>query len=555
MDYLQACKLRYYAQDNSEIIIKKVRKDLDPSITSCRHELLCIFNDMLTITPCCYWNKSVYTQTITQLNKIATQKLDITIDEIMIEHFLIGYHTYAQVSDIINDLSELNDSPAIKNRQYRIPTYISIVEGCLTNLFRFIALLQNQISEKDYSSIYKLSPLCEILNKNGFNLLTADIDINIRNAINHGGLAFKEDGKDIDFHYNENHRSVSCMFHAFEFDRLIERVYDTASAVILGACSFLNEHWDSISVDLTEKSFVPFCLFSMELSIPTIRCRYLSEIPDNKQLNIDIEITDSERTHILQTAIELAMLIFDRYNDYEKYFVSFSNERLQTSWVRFTFQEVYDMINKKREFTEVVTEATKRKDVIIFDPSTEELDLQEIKYFRFPNHTENNFKINHVADASLPDRKRLKCHLFIGDIDDKEEIVAIIKKSIQWLKTVRNVDSPTLHHKNGNIESDALYINVYRQDARRNKELFPSNENFVCFADYNSDGNTTLKCGGLPQKIWQQLYHEKIGQIDIAWREGKYTIRKTKKIDVNASCPCGSGKKFKKCCRGNGVYD
>ena len=105
------------------------------------------------------------------------------------------------------------------------------------------------------------------------------------------------------------------------------------------------------------------------------------------------------------------------------------------------------------------------------------------------------------------------------------------------------------------MEADALYINVYRYDARKNKELLPSNENFVCFVDYNASGKTTLVNGGLPRKIWGQFHHEKVGQIDIAWREGKYTIRSVRKIGANELCPCGSGLKFKKCCRGKGIYD
>lgn len=32
-------------------------------------------------------------------------------------------------------------------------------------------------------------------------------------------------------------------------------------------------------------------------------------------------------------------------------------------------------------------------------------------------------------------------------------------------------------------------------------------------------------------------------------------IRKEQKIGANDLCPCGSGNKFKRCCRGNGVYD
>lgn len=529
MNFLYDCELRYYSKDNSVAVIEKVCEQLDSTIVSCEHTLLCIFNDIFTKVPCCYWNKAIYIQTSDQLENLAIQNPNIVIDESIMEYFIIAYHTYDQVSDIINDLSELNDSQTIKNRQYRIPTYISVVEGCLTNLFHFIALLLNQTSDKDYSSLFKLKPLCEVMKKNGFPLLTKDININIRNAINHGGIIFREDGKIIDFHYNENHHSVSSSLHSYEFDSLIENVYDAASAIILGISFFLNNHWKNVSVDMSKKSYISFCLNSMELSIPSIRCRYLSEIADNKQLNADIVIENSDRTFILQTAIELAMLIYKQYNDYEKYLISFSNERLQTSWVRFTNDEVYDMINKRRELVEVTTQAIKRKDVIIFEPATEKIDLQEIKYFRFPNHRGEKFNINRVTDVSLSDRKRLKCNLFIGNIDKKEEIVEIIKESIEWLKNLKNVGSSTLYQKHGDVEADSLYINIYHYDARKNKELFPNNENFVCFVDYNIDGNTTLKCGGLLSTIWNQFYHEKIGKINIAWRESKYAIRKSKK--------------------------
>ena len=105
------------------------------------------------------------------------------------------------------------------------------------------------------------------------------------------------------------------------------------------------------------------------------------------------------------------------------------------------------------------------------------------------------------------------------------------------------------------MEADSVYMNVYRQDTRRNRELMPNNENFVCFVDYNNTGETTLQHGGIFQEIWEQFNHEKIGKLRIAWRENKYrTIHKTK-IGVNEPCPCGSGKKYKKCCRGKGIYD
>ena len=239
MNYLLDAKLRYYAESNSNIILKKVNSLISQNITTCRPELLCILDDMVSIEPCSYWNKEVFEATEKNLQNMVQQGNSIFIDEEIFELFLTGYHAYMQITNVINDLSGVNDSPAMKNRQYRIPTYVSIVEGCLTNLYHFITLLINQNSEKDYASTYKLKPLCEILVKAGFNALTAVVNINIRNAINHGGIIFKEDGRVIDFHYTEGRRSVSCSLNVYEFDKLINDVYDTASAIVLGIAFFI----------------------------------------------------------------------------------------------------------------------------------------------------------------------------------------------------------------------------------------------------------------------------------------------------------------------------
>lgn len=554
LDFLLLAKSDYYSENDSSNILKKITSAISHNIISCRPEVLCILNDIVNTEPCCYWKKNVFETTEKNLQDIAEEN-QISIDEEIFELFLAGYHAYEQITNVINDLANVNDSPAMKNRQYRMPTYVSIVEGCLTNLYHFITLILNQTLEKDYSSTYKLNSLCEILNKNGFNVLTEAVNINIRNAINHGGIIFKEDGQKIDFHYTKERRSVTCSLKAYEFDHLINEVYDTASAILLGITVFLNDNWEIFHIDNTEKTFVSFSLLGMELSIPQIRCRYISEVTECNQLNAEFWISNTDRTYIIQTAIKLAMLIYSRYSDYDKYYISFSNERLATSWVRFSNQEIDDMINKKREISVVLAEVIAKKEVIIFEPSTELIDLQEIKYFRFPNYRGELYKINQIEEASLPDRKRLRCKMFIGDISSKEEIISIIKDGINWLKTVKNVDSPTIHHKNGEMEADALYINVYRYDTRKDKGLYPNNQNFVCFVDYNLSGETTLVNGGLPPQIWKQLYHEKIEKMFIAWREAKYTIRHVKKIGVNTPCPCGSGKKFKKCCKGKGIFD
>ena len=43
--------------------------------------------------------------------------------------------------------------------------------------------------------------------------------------------------------------------------------------------------------------------------------------------------------------------------------------------------------------------------------------------------------------------------------------------------------------------------------------------------DYNINGETTLKNGGILEGLWNKLYHEKIGNMTISWREAKYFAR------------------------------
>lgn len=157
----------------------------------CRREFVCLFYDFIWNSPSCYWDNDVCTHFSSRLTTIVSQHPDIIISESMIEHFLSVCSTYSQITSIINDLDSINESDSIKNRLYRIPTYTSIVEGCLTNLFRFTVLLIDQFSVQNYSAQRKLEPLRTVLIKNGFSNGIESVDVKIRNSINHGGVIFE----------------------------------------------------------------------------------------------------------------------------------------------------------------------------------------------------------------------------------------------------------------------------------------------------------------------------------------------------------------------------
>lgn len=55
--------------------------------------------------------------------------------------------------------------------------------------------------------------------------------------------------------------------------------------------------------------------------------------------------------------------------------------------------------------------------------------------------------------------------------------------------------------------------------------------------------------------LMDKIYFEKHGIAYEYPKLNQTTITKKKKIGRNELCPCGSGKKFKKCCIGKGIFD
>lgn len=544
------CKSTYYSEFDSSSLLSEIQTHIDSDIIDLSKEFLFIFYKMLHTDPCSYWDKTVYTQTIAQLeNLFQKHGTQLEIDEQSFNYFLMGYNAYCQISETMVDLHNFNLANEIKTRLYRLPTYTAILESCLSNFLRVIAILTGKGIGKDYSAQNTLKQLLDVVSSNGYNSIEGIINVNIRNAINHGKVIIKKGPTDqICFYYTEQHIQKCQEMPLYEFDRLVEKAYDCVSAILLALAIFINRHLLLLRYDETKAEYVPFSILAMQLSFPGVYCQGIHDTGIGKQLNVEIEIKNTDRAYIAKIAILLCSLVFEKYNSYNQYLFSFSSTRMATGWVRFQRQDILDMIENRKKPDAVISRIIGRKDFMIFPPSTEEIDLNEIKYFSFPNYSAPNFKINNVQDASTLDRKRLKANLYIGDICDKEEILSIIRQAIEWIVPIKNPASPFFPQKHGSMPADSVYINVYRTDGRKSKELFVSNDNFVCFVDYNLDDITTLEHGGVLLSVWNTWAHEHIDNIRISWRERCYLTRRTTKIGRNDPCPCGSGLKYKKCC-------
>ena len=293
MEFLDYCKIRYRSKFDKAKLINAYNDKANTVIEDINPEFLNVFNYVLTNSPCHYWLNEIKEETYNQLSTLTLGK-NIAITEDILESYYIAFDTYKQITQIMQDFSNLNMDVSLKNRLYRIPTYNSIAEGCLTNLFRVLALMLEQLNGKDYKSQTKLGQLCQVMEQNGLSKLVENVDVEVRNAINHGGVVFLEDGKKLLFKYMKSHVPQSKGYTYYEFDDMLNKLFDSCSSILLGITEFINEHILHVSID--EKSvndYLRFKLLSMRLSLPTLECMDINDSSINSEQEKSVRETEA----------------------------------------------------------------------------------------------------------------------------------------------------------------------------------------------------------------------------------------------------------------------
>lgn len=111
----------------------------------------------------------------------------------------------------------------------------------------------------------------------------------------------------------------------------------------------------------------------------------------------------------------------------------------------------------------------------------------------------------------------LSANVYVGNTADRDQILDIISRSIDWMKHLENCPSPKAPTKHGAVEADCVYFNVYHHDHRKQRELYPKNTNFICKVEYCSQRGFELaeKNGFIS---WIYKNKEVRGNTRIYWR-------------------------------------
>ncbi len=523
-----------------EELLKSIQNEIDPEISSIPPLYVDLFYKFLMPETDNLFNREIQDLVYKKLLDMYHSNPDSTIRGIAcgLEYWFQGIRSYLELSDIIAEIEPIDQIPEIKTRLYRIPTYAQLLESVLSNLFRFLRDVIGSCKDEDYSMQINLNNLKNILEANGFKDLFHFVDIDVRNAINHGGVIVSPE--DVKFIYTSGknklkQEKVWTVINIFgeaayallgsrkpHFDDFIEGAFDDAGGIIVGTLRFFSKHNEVILKNI-ESIYSDWYLLTEYMcrffSYPGFICTHIDTgLTGSSQLNIHFFVEDSNHGRLKKHAFEVAIIASNWNPNYQRYAICYRHLRMPPGMIRFTKEELEETINNLILPENVMRNIIRRGDFMLFEANNEEMDLEVVKRFRYPLIGEKEWMLREINDSSNETNKRFLANLYIPHIINRSDILIAIDSAINALKNVENPPSPVMKIKHGKIPADAVYLHVFKRRSRRkNRFISPDNTNFICLVEWRDKNCPPLKHGGIPKTIWKILKTKKNKDIIISW--------------------------------------
>ena len=318
------------------------------------------------------FDQSAYQLTINRFNRRPFYKLEI------LTQFHTAFKNYHQLTETLQEFLKVNMDAQKKNKFYRLPLYVQLMDDCLTPLFRALTSISGLVADDD------LKTLCNFLEKNDFESLTSMVDLSILEAIHAGDFISFSEGALLGFNLTIDNQVLLKTFTCAEFDEMIHRIYNLCSLILLGFSHVLSEN--SIQLSTDEVNAYPKLAFdslALRLSLPNLKCLALSHIANKEtQLNITMATNESDANFLICTAIEIMTQVFEIYPDYNHYFIGFESSKLENAFVRINKEEFSLLLEDYTKLSHYIEKMITRGDIQISEKSMKLNDLSDYQMLK-----------------------------------------------------------------------------------------------------------------------------------------------------------------------------
>jgi len=452
--------------------------------------------------------------------------------------FFSGTIATFSIAESFRKLEHVKYRNDIKTRLFRIPAYIQLLEACLSNLFRFLRDLIGGMKNIDIEQQNNLSNLKDFLSSRSFGILFDAVDVNVRNSVSHG--TFFVSSTEVHFTYLQGKskarksktwttrdaigEAVISMAGAKNphFDDFIEEVLDTATGIIMGLIHYLLKNRDIsnlIEREAKTNHILHEYLMQQKLSFPGNQCLYFdSDLVNASQINAHFWTNEKDTGKIFQLSLNMALILRVEFKSYASYMIGFKGDRMLSGWVLYRSDELDSVLNGIQECDIMAKNVYNNNRVLLWEPSTEDIDINTLDVFKFPDIDGDDWRIREITEASVEKIKRLRANLYIFSQISHEAVCDAVTEAIESLKNIENPPSPKTNIKWGAIPCDAIYLFVYHRRGRRRERIISSqNNNFVCVVEWHIPQINDLIEGGLPEVVWESLRKERHGDLLFAW--------------------------------------
>jgi len=455
-----------------------------------------------------HWNNEIYSFSKSKIdeieNKIGKEVLSSTL--LANFHLLVfAYESMLDIEERITLMNRFKGSEELKAKIFSINIYNDLLNTVFSNILKLFIEFQSVIEEKDISQ-KNLTSQIQCLAKRGFITITELADSNIRNAISHGGV--KASGTKVKFSYRKGAQYLEQEATVYEFKDSLLQLFDGISAIILSWFSYLceenityNEVYQNSSVNEYTSHF--FEKLSMSTMLTTCDKIYQLDVNNEtgprQHVNIEFTGVDLDIDSRVFLGLYTAERVFElrSLSIKDTIMVSFHSPRLANSFFVVKGSIITDLISGVIDLGEAWQSVIEDGNVLMFPVNDENRNEFEDSFRYYPDIETEDYHITEIEDISLNDKKRFKAVVYLKRAKRPNHVKMAVVEIINQLKVLENYGFSSHKVKYGNMETDIIYMTLYKKELRRGKDraLFPNNNNFIAQVQYDVEMKFPIRNG------------------------------------------------------------